>query len=138
MMNAMPATRLIQNAGTKGAIAPPINAQTPSIKANANMAPKKTDLGLCLALRLIIATCVLSPNSASATIANEDSRGSKSNGKDIAPLTLLMSWYPYGFKRYLNEMRQETLRLTKAVLCLRSEEHANHAKGLKYSVGKHV
>jgi hypothetical protein len=90
MMNAMPATRLIQNVGTKGAIAPPINAQTPSIKANANMAPTKTDLGLCLALRLMIAICVLSPNSANATIANEDNRGSKSNGKDMAPSSLLI------------------------------------------------
>ena len=79
MRNEMPATKSIQKLGTKGAIAPPINALTPPTKANAKRAPMKTDLGLCLAHRLTTAICVLSPNSAIATIANVDSIGSRSN-----------------------------------------------------------
>lgn len=78
-MKVIPAARLIRKVGMKGAIAPPMRALMPSIKAKARSAPMKTDRGLCLALRLTTAICVLSPNSAIATMTNEDRRGSKSN-----------------------------------------------------------
>ncbi len=94
MRNEIPATNPIQNAGIKGAIAPPINALIPSTSAKARRAPRKTALGLCFALRLTTAICVLSPNSARATIANVDKRGSKSNAMSILP-ELLEAWtYP--------------------------------------------
>ena len=77
-MNEMPATKPTQNAETKGAIKPPTDALTPSTRASARRAPIKTDLGLCLALKLMTAICVLSPNSESETIANDDNKGAKS------------------------------------------------------------
>jgi hypothetical protein len=64
---------------------PPISALTPSIRAKARRAPMKTDRGLCSALRATTAIWVLSPNSASATMANDDSRGARSKGEGMPP-----------------------------------------------------
>ncbi len=85
MRKEIPATNPIQNDGIKGAIAPPINALIPSTNAKARRAPTKTDRGLYLAPRSMTAICVLSPNSASATMAAVDRNGSKSNGTTITP-----------------------------------------------------
>jgi hypothetical protein len=91
MMNEMPATKPIQNAEMKGAIAPPTSVLTPPTRASAKRAPTKTDLSLCLVLKVTSAIWVLSPNSASETTANVDKTGAKSMNIGTLHLLLVMA-----------------------------------------------
>lgn len=79
-MKMLAAMIRIQNAGNTIANASPTATATPLINTKASMAPKNTESALDREDKVMTAICVLSPNSATATSANDATSGARFMG----------------------------------------------------------
>jgi hypothetical protein len=76
-MNKSPETKFIKSIGIKIDITLPIRILTPSIKINPKKEPKNTEIDRYFDDRIMVEIWVLSPNSAIATIKNDEIRASE-------------------------------------------------------------